>query len=66
MSDLRPRQDGQARCPSRPLLSLEECANVMGLTHEQAKYLHENAIIKIRAALVAYGYKKNFEGRLRR
>lgn len=43
--------------PTAPVRTLEECAREMGITLEQAYYLHGTAIQKIKPALIAYGYK---------
>lgn len=42
---------------NRPLRSFPECARIMGLKESQVKQLEYSAFDKIRAALVAYGYK---------
>lgn len=44
--------------PDAPLLTLEECAEALGMTYEQVKYLHASALQKIGAALSVYGYHK--------
>jgi DNA-directed RNA polymerase sigma subunit (sigma70/sigma32) len=44
--------------PAAPIRTLEECACEMSVTVEQAKYLHEQALQKLRAALSAWGYHK--------
>lgn len=57
-SDGRKREGEMWLVPHAPVRTLEECAVVMGMTVEQAKYLHETALQKIGAALAAYGYHK--------
>jgi len=54
------KRDGEMRFqPAAPIRTLEECAREMSMTIEQAKYLHENALQKLGAALSAYGYGRN-------
>jgi hypothetical protein len=43
--------------PRAPLRDLRECARIMGITYNQAQYLERIALIKIRPALVAWGYR---------
>lgn len=44
--------------PRAPIRDLQEVARIMGLTYNQAKYLEKTALIKLRPALVAYGYRE--------
>lgn len=57
-SDGRKREGEMWLVPHAPVRTLEECAREMNMTFEQAKYLHENALQKLRAALSAYGYHR--------
>ena len=41
-----------------PITTLEECARIMGISTQQARYYHANALQKLRAALSAYGYHR--------
>lgn len=53
-------REGEMRLqPAAPIRTLEECAREMSMTIEQAKYLHENALQKLGAALSVYGYGRN-------
>lgn len=65
MTASRLEREGEMRLsPHMPLLTLEECSKILGLTHEQVKYLHASALQKLGAALSAYGYHREFcEGR---
>lgn len=64
--DRREREGEMRLQPHAPLLTLEECSELLGLTIEQVKYLHESALQKIGAALSAYGYHTEFrKGRTR-
>lgn len=42
---------------NKPLRSLSEVATITGLTVNEVQYLERLAFRKMRAALVAYGYK---------
>ena len=44
--------------PHDPILRMEEIAQHMQLTIEQVKHAHASALLKLRAALIAYGYHK--------
>lgn len=53
-----PRRGGEHHFnPRAPLRDLRECANLMGITYNQAQYLERLAFTKLRAALAAYGYR---------
>lgn len=55
----RREREGEMRIqPAAPIRTLEECAREMGMTLEQAHYVHANALQKLRAALSAYGYHR--------
>ena len=51
------RNDFAALNTKRPLLSYPQVARIMGLSESQVKAAEYSAFDKIRAALVAYGYK---------
>ena len=51
------RNDYASLNTHRPLLSYPEVAAITGLTEPQVKRAEHSAFQKIRAALVAYGYK---------
>lgn len=59
------QRDGEMRLrPAEPIRSLEECAEIMGLTMEQAMFHHTSAIQKLGEALA--GYRTEFrKGRSR-
>jgi hypothetical protein len=59
------QRDGEMRLrPAEPIRSLEECAEIMGLTMEQAMFHHTSAIQKLSKALS--GYRTEFrKGRSR-
>lgn len=57
-SDGRKRGGEMWLVPHAPVRTLQECADELGITLDQAWILHQNAIQKIGAALAAYGYNK--------
>ena len=63
----RRQRDGEMRLrPAEPIRSIEECAEVMGLTVEQAQFHHTSAIQKLGEALSTFGYHKEFRKGQRR
>jgi DNA-directed RNA polymerase sigma subunit (sigma70/sigma32) len=46
--------------PHAPLRTMQECAGILGITLNQAHYIERVALEKLRPALVAYGYHKEF------
>ena len=44
--------------PHEPILRMDEIAEHMHLTIEQVKHAHASALLKLRAALIAYGYNR--------
>jgi hypothetical protein len=63
-SHLRPLSDGYSRRqtpvnPTAPLRTQREVATILGLTPAQVAHAERLALLKIRAALSAYGYNKD-------